>query len=86
MMREVSVAVAERKRMYEIQEERNQKDDARGSGKRMKEIAYYSNLKLEEKEKEEVISKLQEEVERLRRRTFSSFENVNVPKGNVDQK
>jgi hypothetical protein len=52
-MREVSVSVAQRRRIYDIQLERNEKDDSRGSSKRMREIAKLSNLKRESKEQEQ---------------------------------
>ena len=42
-------------------------------------------MKIEYKEQQEIIAKLRAEVQRLEQRTFSSFENVNLPMGNVDE-
>ena len=82
---EASVAVSQRRRIFEIQQQRTAQDDHRGSETRMKEIMREGQMKIEYKEQQEIIAKLRAEVQRLEQRTFSSFENVNLPMGNVDE-
>ncbi|KAK2962741.1 putative cilia- and flagella-associated protein 43 [Blattamonas nauphoetae] len=84
---DVTVSVKQRRKVYEIQASRSAQDDKRGSDKRMTEIMTEGKMKLQAKEQKEAIDKLTAEVERLRRKTFSTFENVRgVQFGNVDQK
>ena len=85
-IRDASVAVSQRRRIFEIQKQRTQQDDHRGSEVRMKEIMHEGKMKIELKEQQDIIAKLREEVKRLEMRTFSTFENVNPPAGNMDEK
>lgn len=43
-------------------------------------------MKIELKEQQEIIEKLRAEVIRLEKKTFSSFENIRQPMGNVDER
>ena len=85
-IREASVSVSQRRRIFEIQQQHTAQDDRRGSETRMREIMHEGKMKMEVKEQEEIIAKLRAEVTRLEQKTFSSFENIGQHMGNVDQR
>ena len=84
-IRDASVAVSQRRRIFEIQQQRTAQDDHRGSELRMKEIMNEGRMRIEYKEQLEIIAKLKEDVAKLERATFSSFEDIYQPAGNVDE-